>query len=72
MDPFDEKCLIIYIATTVDLGLKNELFYLGHELTNANPKSATAWYAVGCYYLCCKKYEMAQKYLQKATKLEKR
>ena len=33
---------------------------------------AVSWYAVGCYYLCCKKYEAAQKHLQRATKIDKR
>lgn len=72
LDPFDSRGLMIYIATMVELGLKTELFYLGHELANNYPKLAISWYAVGCYYFICKKLEMAQKYLQKATKLNKR
>ena len=72
MDPFDTKGLLIYIASMVQLGLKTELFYLGHELSNGYPKMATSWYAVGCYYWSCKKLEQAQKYLQKAIKIDKR
>lgn len=72
VDPFDSRGLIIYIATMVELGLKTELFYLGHELANNYPKMAISWYAVGCYYFICKKLELAQKYLQKSTKLNKR
>jgi anaphase-promoting complex subunit 6 len=72
MDPFDKRCLVIYIATLVDLGFKNELFYLGHELSFSNPKSEISWYAVGCYYYACGKYEMAHKHLAKSTKINKR
>ena len=72
LDPFDARGLLVYIATMVELGLKTELFYLGHELANNYPKLAISWYAVGCYYFICKRLELAQKYLQKATKLNKR
>ena len=72
VDPFDSRGLVIYIATMVELGLKTELFYLGHELANNYPKMAISWYAVGCYYFICKKLELARKYLQKSTKLNKR
>jgi anaphase-promoting complex subunit 6 len=72
MDPFDTKGLLVYIASMVELNLTTELFYLGHELSKTYPKQATSWYAVGCYYWICKKLEHAQKYLQKAIKLNKR
>lgn len=52
--------------------MRAELFYIGHELTLSFPKSALSWYAVGCYYYCCKKYELSQKYFLKSTKLDKR
>ena len=32
IDPFDYRGLVIYIASMVELKLKTELFYLGHEL----------------------------------------
>jgi anaphase-promoting complex subunit 6 len=44
----------------------------GHELTSTSPKLAISWYAVGCYYYSTKKYELSQKYLTKASKLDKR
>jgi len=72
MDPFDWRGLSVYIAAMVDLGLKTELFYLGHELAHTYPKNAVSWYAVGCYYWCSRKLEMCQKYLMKATKIDKR
>ena len=46
--------------------------FLGHELVHSHPKHAISWYTVGCYYWTCHKLELAQKYLQKATKIDKR
>ena len=63
-DPYDARGLLVYVACLADLAMKTELFYLGHELAATYPKAATSWYTVGCYYLTCKKYEAAQKYLQ--------
>jgi hypothetical protein len=87
MDPFDKRCLMVYITNLMELGLKTELFYLGkypcmntvlltkplgHELTSSMPKSALSWFAVGCYYWVCKKNELAQNYLQKCIRIDKR
>lgn len=72
IDPYNERGLLIYIATMVELELKNELFYLGHELVATSPKKASTWYAVGCYYWTCRKLEAAQKYLEKTTKMNRR
>ena len=71
-DPFDSRGLLVYIACLLELKMKTELFYLGHELSSTYPKMAVSWYAVGCYYLCCSKPESAQKHLQRATKIDKR
>ena len=73
IDPFDWKGgVLVYIVSMVELGLKTELFYLGHELAQSHPGQAVTWYCIGCYYWCCKKLAMAQAFLQKATKLDKR
>lgn len=71
LDPFDPRGLMVYIASMVDLNLKTELFYLAHELANTYPRMAISWYAVGCYYWACKKLEMGQRFLVKATKIDK-
>ena len=72
IDPYDERGLIVYIASMVSLKLKTELFYLGHELVQSSPKKQLSWYCVGCYYWCCSKHELAQKYLLKSTTIDKR
>lgn len=73
IDPFDwNGGVLVYIVSMVELGLKTELFYLGHELAQSHPGQAVTWYCIGCYYWCCKKLAMAQAFLQKTTKLDKR
>jgi hypothetical protein len=39
IDPYDLRGNLIYVATMVDLGLKNELFYLG-QYNNQTPAHA--------------------------------
>jgi hypothetical protein len=46
--------------------------YPGHELVHTHPKLAISWYTVACYYWTSRKFEFAQKYLHKATKIDKR
>lgn len=72
IDPYNWRGNLVYIGSMVNLSLKNELFYIGHELVHSHPKHAVSWYAVGCYYWTCQKLDLAQKYLQKCTKLDKR
>lgn len=71
-DPYNMHAVLVFISCLVELSLAPELFYLGHELTSHNPKQAVPWYAVGCYYWCCRKLDLAQKYLMKCTKIDKR
>ncbi len=70
LDPFYERCLPIYLSSLVELRLKTELYYLAHRLVEIQPKSAVAWFAVGCYYVAIHKNEAAQRYFHKATKLD--
>jgi anaphase-promoting complex subunit 6 len=43
-----------------------ELYQAAHQLAKITPKSAIAWYAVGCYYLASDQPEPARRYLVKA------
>lgn len=71
VDPYDPRCVKVYISALVESKQVAELFYLGHELVRASPKSALSWYAVGCYYWCCGKLDNSQLFLQKAIKSDK-
>ena len=64
--------LLIQIATLTGLGHKRSLFRLSHALVDSDPKSAIAWYAVGCYYQTCGRFDLAQRYFCRATRLDPR
>lgn len=72
LDPYNWRGLGIYVACLTVLEYKTELFYLGHELVDTYPKQSLTWYTVGCYYWCCKKLDLAQKFFQRATKIDKK
>jgi tetratricopeptide (TPR) repeat protein len=72
MDPLCPMAAPIQIATLVGLGHKRPLFRLAHALVDADPKSAVAWHAVGCYYYTCGRYDMAQRHFCRATRIEPR
>jgi len=72
MDPLCSSAARIQIATLTGLGQKRPLFRLAHALVNAGPKSAVAWYAVGCYYHTCGRYDLAQRNFCRATRLDPR
>ena len=72
MDPLCPMAAPIQIATLVGLGHKRPLFQLAHALVDADPKSAIAWHAVGCYYYACGRYDLAQRHFCRATRIEPR
>ncbi len=72
MDPLCPGAAGIQIATLTALGHKRPLFRLAHALVDADSKSATAWYAVGCYYYACGRYDLAQQHFWRATRLDPR
>ena len=72
IDPLCAKAASIQIATLTGLGHKRPLFRLAHALVEADPKSAMAWYAVGCYYYCCGRYDMAQRHFSRSIRLDDR
>ena len=53
-------------SVMIELGKQGELDHMAHNLVEANPDAAVAWYAVGSYYFLIKKYPVARKYFDKA------
>lgn len=70
LDPLCPYIIYAHMATLAGLKRKRELFYLAHQLVLANPKAASSWFAVGCYYLVCCRYDVAQRHFCRATRLE--
>ena len=71
-DPYHMRCIGIHIASLVELNKKSDLFYCAHQLVEAYPKEAIAWFAVGCYYYASRKYDAARRHFHRATTLDPR
>ena len=69
-DPFQLKALPVYLAVTVELRKKNELYMRAHELVEEYPTRAVSWFAVGCYYYCVRRFDAARRFFSKATALD--
>ncbi|KAA0194859.1 Cell division cycle protein 16 [Fasciolopsis buskii] len=72
IDPYNLTCLPIHISVLKELDRSNELFRIAHKLMNVYPSNAISWFAVGCYYLCTQRNELARRHLLKATQLDRR
>ena len=72
IDPYNDRGLLLYISSMVDLKMKTEIFYLSHELVQSAPKACITWYSVACYYWVCMKYDISHKYLEKSVRIDKR
>eukprot|EP00405_Crypthecodinium_cohnii_P056064 CAMPEP_0206613490 /NCGR_PEP_ID=MMETSP0325_2-20121206/56740_1 /ASSEMBLY_ACC=CAM_ASM_000347 /TAXON_ID=2866 /ORGANISM="Crypthecodinium cohnii, Strain Seligo" /LENGTH=570 /DNA_ID=CAMNT_0054133631 /DNA_START=46 /DNA_END=1758 /DNA_ORIENTATION=+ len=69
-DQFHLGALPVHIASLVMLNKKSVVFYVAHNLVNAQPNSSVAWFSVGCYYFMVKKYQQARRFFNKALALE--
>jgi len=69
-DPYHLATLPVHIASLVMLDMKNVVFYVAHQLVNAYPGAAVAWFCAGCYYYMIKKYEHARRFFHKALALD--
>ncbi|CAK9012595.1 unnamed protein product [Durusdinium trenchii] len=54
------------------LNMTNVVFYVAHQLMNAYPSTAIAWFTAGCYYYMIKKYEHARRFFHKALRFDGR
>lgn len=69
-DPYQLAALPCYLAVTVELRRKNELYLCAHKLVEEYPDKAVSWFAVACYYYCVRQFDAARRYFSKATALE--
>lgn len=70
-DPYHLDTLPVHVAALVMLGMKSVVFYVAHQLVNAYPAAAVAWFTVGCYYYIVRKYEHARRFFQKALSFDR-
>ncbi|KAF2852108.1 TPR-like protein [Plenodomus tracheiphilus IPT5] len=69
-DKYNFNILPIHIASLHELGEKNTLYMLSHELTESNPAEPCSWLAVGAYYLCTGKIAEARRYFSKSSMMD--
>ncbi|ODQ66715.1 TPR-like protein [Nadsonia fulvescens var. elongata DSM 6958] len=67
MDKFKFSVLPNYLACLYELGGRNKLFLMAHELTEKHPEEAVSWLATGIYYLAINKVAEARRFFSKAS-----
>ena len=70
-DPLQLIMLPCYLAVSVELRRKNDIYRCAHKLVEQYPELGISWFAVGCYYYCGCKFDSARRYFSKATSMEK-
>lgn len=71
IDPHNPRSSYVYASCLFFLKQKQKLFDLSHKtVSNQTNKKALGWFCVGCYYLLCERYEIAQKHFCRATRLD--
>ncbi|KAG0266487.1 anaphase promoting complex subunit cdc16 [Mortierella polycephala] len=71
MDKYNLACMPMHLVSLYELDLKNDLFYIAHELVDRHPKEAVAWFAVGVYYYLTKNMSEARRYFGKASSTDR-
>uniref|UniRef100_A0A915PZK6 Uncharacterized protein n=1 Tax=Setaria digitata TaxID=48799 RepID=A0A915PZK6_9BILA len=64
-----QDCLLIHIATLVQLRKFESLFILAHQLVDSQPDNEVSWYTVGCYYYSIGHLGAAKNFLNKCTSM---
>lgn len=68
-DKYNFDIIPNYLSCLYELGGKNKLFLLAHQLAENHASNPTTWLAIGIYYLSINKIIEARKYFSKATLL---
>lgn len=68
-DKFNYHVLPYFLNCLYEVGGKNKLFLVSHQLAEQNPTHPVTWLAIGIYYLAINKIGEARKYFSKATLL---
>ncbi|TDZ68403.1 Anaphase-promoting complex subunit cut9 [Colletotrichum trifolii] len=60
----------LHLACLYQLGMKNALFLISHDLADTHPEEPCAWLAVGIYYFAIDKIAEARRYFSKASMMD--
>lgn len=69
-DKYNFAILPVHLACLHELGEKNTLFLLAHELADSHPQEPASWLAVATYYLSISKITEARRYFSKASMMD--
>ncbi|KAF1836072.1 TPR-like protein [Decorospora gaudefroyi] len=69
-DKYNFNILPLHIASLHELGEKNTLFLLAHDLADSNPNEPCSWFAVGTYYLSISRIAESRRYFSKASMMD--
>jgi anaphase-promoting complex subunit 6 len=69
-DKYNFSIYPLHLACLFELGLKNALFLISHDLADHHPDEPCTWLAVGVYYLAISKVAEARRYFTKASMMD--
>ncbi|RKP10680.1 hypothetical protein THASP1DRAFT_11660, partial [Thamnocephalis sphaerospora] len=70
VEPHHPNVLSTHIACLYELGEKQQLFLLAHEMVERFPDRACSWFGVGCYYFLVGDNARARRYFSKSSTID--
>jgi anaphase-promoting complex subunit 6 len=70
VDAYNFAVLPVHLACLHELGEKNALFLLAHDLADTHPSEPCSWLAVGIYYLSIGRVAEARRYFSKSSMMD--
>jgi anaphase-promoting complex subunit 6 len=69
-DKYNFSIYPLHLACLYELGRRNDLFYIAHDLADHHPEEPCSWLAVGIYYLLIDKVADARRFFSKASMMD--
>ncbi|KAF3932712.1 hypothetical protein ABW19_dt0204067 [Dactylella cylindrospora] len=69
-DKYNFKLYPVYIACLFELGLKNELFLMSHDLADNHREEPVTYVAIGAYYMLINRLADARRFFSKASVMD--
>ncbi|KAI0166878.1 TPR-like protein [Hypoxylon sp. FL1284] len=69
-DKYNFSIYPLHLACLYELGRKNVLFLVAHDLADSHPEEPSTWLAVGTYYFSIGKIAEARRYFSKASMMD--
>ncbi|ORY74829.1 anaphase control protein cut9 [Protomyces lactucae-debilis] len=72
LDAYKFNAMPLHLTCLHELGFKNDLFLLSHDMVERHPEEPVSWLAVGIYYMSIGKIAEARRYFSKASVMNPR